>query len=355
MKTAKSNKKKRSPIVFFFAAFFAIVIIMFIANRKSVLVEKIRFPFNNGVAALSTYRNFLVAVCLDNKVWVWDWDNLSKGYKVGFVQSHQAALLKSGMVVSLRQRNPKALVVTNLKGDRKHKEILLDSNSELKRLAVNRSGGTIALLLAENRDSETAKASYKLMTVDIDADRTYPVVEIAGEAAESQLRDLAVSDDGAFMVLVGEKNNCGWIVLVDAKQKQVVWEKEVMEVRLFFSAVFSTDNKVIYTRGSDSTLYEVETASGRIVRRLLPVKENKNTLMHSSTQAVVVSPDGKLVAAIVSGVVYVWDCRTGEKIFGKTPGHKIESGLAFSPDSRFLATSDLRQGGTIKIWRMPGR
>jgi len=352
MKTAKSNKKKKSPILFFFAAFVAIVIIMFIANRKSVLVEKVRFPFNSGVANLSTYENFLVAVCLDNKIYVWDWNSLSKGPRTGFVQSHQAALLKSDMVVSLRQRNPKALVVTNLKGDRKHKEILLDSNNDLKYLGVNRGRNTVAVLLAENQDSETAKASCKLMTVDIDADRTYPVVEIVGEAAESQLRDLAVSDDGAFMVLVGEKNDCGWIVLADVKQKRVVWEKEQPELRLFFSAVFSTDNKVIYTRGSDSTLYKVETASGKILDRLLPVKDNKSALKTQHVQTVAISPDGWSVAATIFATAYVWDCKTGKKIFSQTPGHKLVSGIAFSPDSRFLATSDLRQGGAIKIWRI---
>ena len=345
---AGTDKKKKSPIVFFFAALLAIVVVMFIANRESVLVERVRFPFNNGVVKLSTDKNFLVAVCLDNKVYVWDWDNLPEKPQIGLAQSHQAVLMKSDMVVSLREQSPKALIVTDLKGDKKHKDIPIASYDGRAYLGVSRDRSAVALLVE-------GKTSYKISIVDPDEGKIEPVVTMAGEAAESRVGDLAVSDDGALVVLFGEKDGCGWLILVNLKQRRVVWEKQVPELRLFFDAVFSPDSEVVYARGSDSTLYKIETASGKILDRLLPLKKNKSTLTHSSTQTVAVSPDGQLVAAIVSSTFYVWDRNTGKKIFGKTPGHKIESGLAFSPDSRFLATSDLRQGGTINIWRLPGR
>lgn len=355
MKTAKSNKKKKSPIVFFLGAFVAVVIIMFIANRKSVLVEKIRFPFNNGVAALSTYENFLVAVSLDDKIYVWDWNGLSGKPQVGSVQSYQAALLKSDMVISLRQGNSKALVATNLKGDKKYREIPIASNDGNAYLGVNRDGSIVALLLAENQDNERVRTSYEILTVDIDAGKFYSVVEIIEDTGESQLRDLAVSDDGAFVVLFGEKNGCGWMLLVNLKQRRAVWEKQVPELGLFFDAAFSTDSKVIYARGSDSTLHKIEMASGRILERLLPLKENKSTLKSQHAQTVAISPDGRFVAATVFATAYVWYCETGEEIFSQRPDHKLVSSLAFSPDSRFLATSDMRQGGMIGIWRIPVR
>jgi WD40 repeat protein len=346
--------KKKSPIVFFFAAFLAIVIVMFIANRESVLVEKVRFPFNNGVAKLSTYRNFLVAVCLDNKIYVWDWNDLSSKPQVSSVQSNQAALLKSDMVVSLQQRNPKALVVTNLKDDKKYREVPIASNGGRAYLGVSRDRTTVALLLVGNAN-DGGEASYVLSIVDPDTGRVNRVVRLTKEAAEGQVRNLAVSDDGAFVVLFGEKNGSGWMLLADVKQKRVVWEKEVPELRLFFSAVFSTDSRVIYIRGSDSTLCKVETASGRILERLLPLKENKSTLKSQHAQTVAISPDGRFVAATVFATAYVWYCETGEEIFSQRPVHKLVGSLAFSPDSRFLATSDMRQGGAIGIWRIPVR
>ena len=349
---SKSDKKK-SPAVFFFAAFFAVVVIMFVVNRESVLVEKVRFPFNSGVAKLSTYKNFLVAVSFDDRIYIWDWDDLSNKPQVGSVESYQAALLDSGMVVSLRQQNPKAVVVTNLKDGKKHREVPIASNDGNTYLDVNRDRTAVALLVGADEGGESKKASYELSIVDPDTGKLERVVKITKEVAEGRVRNLAVSDDGAFIVLFGEKKGSGWMLLADVKQQRVVWEKEVPELRLFFSAVFSTDSRATYIRGSDSTLYKVETASGEILERLLPLKENKSTLKSQHAQTVAMSSDGRFVAATVFATAYVWDCETGEEIFSQRPDHKLVGCLAFSPDSRFLATSDMRQGGTIGIWRIP--
>jgi WD40 repeat protein len=325
---------------------------MFVANRESVLVEKVRFPLNSGVAGLSSWKNFLVAVCLDNKIYVWDWDNLSEEPRTGLAQSHKAFLMDSDRVVSLRQRNPKALVVSDLAGERKYREVPIGSDSSKAYLGVNGDQTAVVLLEVVDAD-EVGKASYKISIVDLDAGKLEPTVRIVGEAAESRVRDLAISDDGALVVLFGEKDDGGWLLLVNLKQRRAVWEKQLPELELFFDAAFSSDSKVIYARGSDSTLHKIETASGEILDRLLPGGENRSTLKTQHIQTVAVSTDGKFVAASVSGTAYVWDCETGKKVFSQAPGHKLTSGLAFSPDSRFLATSDLRQGGTIKIWRMP--
>ena len=342
---SRSNRKK-SPILFLLAAFVTIVVIMLLANRESVLVEKVRFPLNNGVAGLSSWKNFLVAVCLDNKIYVWDWDNLSEEPRTGLAQSHKAFLVDSDRVVSLRRRSPKAVILANLAGDRKHREIPIGSNSSNEYLGANRNRATLELLLVE-------EGSYDISTVDPDAGTVAPVARISEEGAECEVTDLAVSDDGELVVLFGEEDGGGWLLLVNLRQRRAVWEKQVPELRLFFDAAFSADGKVIYARGSDSTLHKIETASGEILDRLLPGGENKSTLKTQHIQTLAVSTDGKFVAASVSGAAYVWDCETGKKVFSQAPGHKLTSGLAFSPDSRFLATSDLRQGGTIKIWRMP--
>lgn len=350
-----SNHKRRFPVLFFFGAFLAIVVVMFVARSKSALVDEIHFPFNNGIAKLSTYKNSLVAISRDNKIYVWDWKDLSKKARTGFVQSEQAALLEYDLVVSLRQQDPKTIVVTNVQGDKRHKEILIDSTDKRAFLGINHDSSTVAILLAKAKDDKTTQASYEFLLVDCDLGQVEPIVKLTEKIAVSRMMNLAVSDDGAFIVGFGEKNNHCWIVLVDVKQKQVVWEKEVPELRKLYHAIFSPAQKVIYARGSDSTLYKIEVASGKVLGRLLPIEENKNTLKSQHAQTVTISPDGHLVAATVFGAAYVWNCQTEEKIFGKVPNHKLVSSLAFSPDNRFLATSDLRQGGTIKIWRMPGQ
>jgi WD40 repeat protein len=100
-------------------------------------------------------------------------------------------------------------------------------------------------------------------------------------------------------------------------------------------------------------VYKIETASGNVLERLLPIEENKSTLKDQSAQMAAVSPNGQRLAASVFGTVFVWDNKTGKMVFNKAPGHKLISSMAFSPDSGYLATSDMRQGGIIRVWRMP--
>jgi WD40 repeat protein len=99
----------------------------------------------------------------------------------------------------------------------------------------------------------------------------------------------------------------------------------------------------------------MDAQTGGILKRLLPMGENKSTAGDQSVQTLAASSDGSFLAASISGTVYVWDCKTEKVILKKGPGHKLVGGMTFSPDSRYLATCDSRQGGTIKIWRIPKR
>ena len=59
------------------------------------------------------------------------------------------------------------------------------------------------------------------------------------------------------------------------------------------------------------------------------------------------------MAATVFGDVYVWDTKTRKKYDVPGMGQKVFSSMVFSPDGRFVATADTRQGGVIKIARTP--
>jgi WD40 repeat protein len=97
----------------------------------------------------------------------------------------------------------------------------------------------------------------------------------------------------------------------------------------------------------------IKTGSGELIDRLVPIEENKSTYSAQAIQTVTASNDGSLVAAIVFSNIYVWDTKTHNKLFTAESWHKVISSMAFSTDSRFLATSDMRQGGKIRILRMP--
>ena len=169
----------------------------------------------------------------------------------------------------------------------------------------------------------------------------------------NQRLNISLSEDGNLIGLCGGRNGHCWIALCDTKEKKVVWKKELPQPALFFNCVFSSDSKTIFARGSDMAVYKFETGSGRHEGSLIPFKENSSTLKDQNIQVVQISSDGSVIGSVVSGQVIVWDNQAGKKIFTKAPGHKLIGGIAFSPDSKFLATADMRQGGKIKIWKLP--
>jgi WD40 repeat protein len=347
----KLEGKKRTPVVFFAVAFLAILVVMFVANRQSSLMNEIRFPLNNGIANLSTFDNLLTAVSNDNKIYVWEWADVSKKPREGAVESDQAALVTSDTVVSVKGANPDCVVMSGLDANKSHREIPLPPRSDMAYLGVNQDRSKIVLLLTRSNNDSSGRVKYDLLDVLIGAGQVQPIVTIDSE--QSKAGHLSVSDDGNHIVVVGEKNSHGWMFTVDAKKRRMEWQKEIPDLRKLYKAVFSSDGATIYARGSDSTLLLIKTSSGEIIDRLLPIEENKSTYRVQPIQMVVASHDGSLVAATVFGNIYVWDCKTHEKFSIGASGHKVISSMVFSPDSRFLATSDMRQGGKIRILRMP--
>jgi len=125
-----SNNKKKSPVFLFFAGFVLVIIVMFIANQSKDVEVALEMPFNEGIRGLSTYKNYLMAVSSDNKIFVWDWDELSKKPRTGSVTSEYAVLVGPDKVASLRQSGHQAVVVTDVSGGIRLKEISIDSGNK---------------------------------------------------------------------------------------------------------------------------------------------------------------------------------------------------------------------------------
>jgi WD40 repeat protein len=348
--TAPDNKKK-SPVIWFGFGLAAVVFVMLIANWRSDLVRELRFPLNNGVAYLFTRGDYLVAVCHDEKLYVWDWRDLAAKPKIADIQSDQATLVTSDTVVSLERANPVRIVVSGLDNSEKRREILTPLSSDAGYLGISRDSSRIVLLLARSNNDNSGGVRYDLRDVLIDTGQVQPIVTI--DSQQCKLGHISVSDNGHYIVGVGEKNSQGWMFVVDAKEKLLIWQREMPDMKKLYSGVFSSDGEIIYARGSDSTLLLLKTSSGEIIDRLLPTEENESTYRAQPVQTVAVSRDSSLVAATVFNNVYVWDSKTWEKLYTGGSGHKVISSMAFSPDSHFLATSDSRQGGKIRIMRMP--
>jgi hypothetical protein len=315
---------------------------------RSQNVQTIKIPLNNGIVSLLTYNNILAAISNDNKVYVFDWSDLSRKPRQGVVESGEAVFVAPDTILSVRRNNPDCLVVSGFDANSESKKIPLSLTSNVASLCASRDGSKIILLL-ERGGSE--RLTYELFEVEFNTRQVRPMAVISSE--QSKLGHFSVSDDGRYVVAVGEKKEHGWLFVVDTKEKKTLWQKELPDLKKLYKGVFSKDGDTIYLRGSDSMLTLVKTSSGEIIDRLLPTEENKDTYRASPTQTVVISNDGGLVAAVVGGSIFAWDTKTREKYDIAGASHKVMSSIAFSPDAKFIATSDMRQSGDIKIARVP--
>ena len=343
----KPQPKNKSSAVFIVGVFAAVVILMFIARMRNQTLQKISIPLNNGVVSLLTYNNLLAAVSNDNKMYVLQWSDLSKKPRKGVVESGEAVFVAPDTIVSVKRTNPDCLVVSGFDANSVSRKIPLSLTSNVAHLNASRDGSRIILLLEHGGRGVT----YELLEVLLNTGLVRPIAAIPSE--QSKLEHFSVSDDGRYVVAAGERNEHGWLFVVDTKEKKTLWQKELPDLKKLYKGVFSNDGEVIYVRGSDSMLTLVKTSSGEIIDRWLPTKENKDTYRTQQTQTVVISNDGGLVAAVVGGGIFAWDTKTREKYDITGAGHKVMSSIVFSPDAKFIATSDMRQGGDIKIIRTP--
>lgn len=350
----RNTSNNKSVVIFFVAAIAVITLVMILSRRNLPMADELHFPLNNGVAELSSNNDSIAAVCQDGKFYVWEWSKLAQKPQVLTLDSDQAFLTNAGLVVSLKRFQPNAIVITDIH-NQQHKDIPLKPDIIHTLMGASRDKNYIVATLSRLVGNNGSTENYQLVTVDPNLGRVETVAEINPFSA-TQLFKVAVSDDGSLALMTGEQDKKGWIVLVDIKNRKVVWEKQVADVEKFHSGAFSPDGSLIYARGSDCNVWKIETLSGKITGYLKPLPEDrKNSAKDGAIQETVVSHNGHIVGSIVLRALYMWDTQTGKIILSFGPGHKIESGLVFSPDGRFAATSAMRQGGTIRIWRVPER
>jgi WD40 repeat protein len=344
----KTKSKNRSSVLLPIGIFVAVLILMFLARMRSQNVRRISIPLNNGMVALLTYNNLLGAVSNDNKVYLWEWSGLSKTPREVAVESGEAVFAAPDAILSVKRTNPDYLVASGFDANSESKKIPLSLRSNAASLCANHDGSKIILLLQRGTDEYI---TYEVFEVEFNAKQVRLITTISAE--QGKIEHSAVSDDGRYVVVAGGKKEQGWMFLVDTKENKMVWQKEFPNFKKVHKGVFSKDGDIIYLRGSDSMLTLVKTNSGEIIDRWLPIEENKSTYRVQPAQTVAISSDGGLVAATVVGNVYVWDTKTRKKYDVPGANQKVFSSIVFSPDAKFIATADMRQGGNIKVIQTP--
>ncbi|MFA5252081.1 MAG: hypothetical protein WC454_05810 [Phycisphaerae bacterium] len=343
----KPQPKNKSSVVFIVSVFIAVMILMFIARMRSQNVQIINIPLNNGIVSLLTYNNILAAISNDNKIYVFDWADLSRKLRQGEVESSETVFVAPETILSVKKINPNYIVVSGLDANSENKKIPLSLTANAASLCANRKGSKIILLLERGVGEYI---TYEMLEVEFNTKQVRPITAISAE--QGRVEHLAVSDDGRYVVAVGEKKEHGWLFVADTEENKIICQKELPDLKKLYKGAFSKNGDIIYLRGSDSVLTLVKASSGEVIDRW-PTKENTYTYRTQQTQTVAISNDGGLVAAVIGGSIAAWDTKTREKYDITGAGHKVMSSIVFSPDAKFIATSDMRQSGDIKIVRVP--
>jgi WD40 repeat protein len=141
------------------------------------------------------------------------------------------------------------------------------------------------------------------------------------------------------------------------KDNKILWGKTLEDTKRLHKVSFSPDGRMIYTGGSDLTIYGLETATGNLLNKLnIPVSTSDPSYSQQKTiSAIEVCPGSRTVfGAGAMTKIFIFDSVTGKVVGNTNHGGWSVVDFAVSPDSTRFATADMRAASKIKVWRMSG-
>lgn len=332
------------------------------------------------MGSIFTVQDTLAAAGQDGNLYLWDWRDFSKELK--FIKLDPKSwmpewnrdfpipenkvctlLSQRWIILASHEEDDMVLIVREVEGQKEVNRWPVGKEWNCNHLRSTRNGKYVAVYLNADLDKCIEGVNYR------GHGRGYRLGLISPSPIEIQwlpqtffrnkynlpiLSAVAASEDGNYICVVGTCDG-GWIMLADVVRKKVVWEKLPKRKHILYGrwtvafndVCFSPDGKRIYVAGNCG-LFCFDTATGRIIKQW-PME---------IAESVAVSPDERLVAVGLPGYhkVYICDVNSANPV--GTPVLRLNTGqhsvysLAFSPDSKFLATEGVLNTN-IKIWKMP--
>ncbi|KPK78112.1 MAG: hypothetical protein AMJ79_00900 [Phycisphaerae bacterium SM23_30] len=330
------------------------MVLMVIVEQSSNRMIEVPLPKGVGVLDLSTCGNLLAAIFKDRKILLWNWDDLSIDPQRGMTPTLEAVVLDAERVAAHRRTGQNSLVVSHLRDQHIIREIPLGPDNNLKHLAANRDRSVLAVLLGGSSIIGPSRTIYQLTKIDPDEVQADLIVTIDKDVDDFQLHHGAISDDGRWAALLGEQDKEGLVMVVDMAAKKIKWEITIPGPQQLYKAAFGPDGSWFFAGDDNLILYKIQTDDGRVLKRIVADEDIVRIIGDVKFYDLAVSPDGKMVAALTNTRKGgVWDCGSGQNIVKSIRTSEIASNVAFSPDGRWLAISDLHPSGKISIIRLP--
>lgn len=355
MATAIARNKK--GVLLFVVVVIAISLIMIVANYRSDVFDEL-IPPPGGLKRLFTSANQLVAVSRKDHIYIWDWNNLPAEPRKGIVKVQDVTVLDSGRLLWISPQRANTLVIGDLKDQKEYKRILLDWGWWCRILRTSRNGKFVAVGLVDKMAGKDKTDSYKRIRIgifDSELEEVKPVITISGIGDDFALRNIAVSEDGAFVTVVGN-NNGAWIAVADVKKKTILWHKVIEGITRLDEVTFSSNGKIVYVAGYSKIVYGLEIPDGNILYRL-DIGPNVYGPIGGEVKNITTltaSPDSELVASAgYCSFLRVWEAESGKAVCKLNHGQRSNlSGMAFSQDSSQLATIGVQPTTKIKVWQV---
>ncbi|GAA5829686.1 hypothetical protein JCM3766R1_001264 [Sporobolomyces carnicolor] len=173
--------------------------------------------------------------------------------------------------------------------------------------------------------------------------------ESSGANNDNYIRSASFSPDGKYLA-TGSEDRVVRIWNLAQKRIAQVFQGHKSEI---YSLAFSPDGRRLVSGSGDKTarMWDLETGACLFTLAIDDITIAENGPVDAGVTSVVLSPDGKFLAAgSLDTVVRIWDAENGQLV-DKLKGHKDSVySVAFSPDGKFLVSGSLDK--TLKMWDM---
>jgi WD40 repeat protein len=343
------SKKNRNIIII---AIVCVIILLsaFYAKSKSDFVRQLQGPVG-GTESVLTVDGRLSVISKEKHIYTWQWNDLAVWPVVAKPQAIVAVPLADDKIIFNPSTNLERLIVTNLKADKELASLSLPYGAECKKIKTSPNGkfGIISMLLKDGAE----KGWFKLAEFDSKLKNLTFVFQKDTSAEKFLINDFDITDDNSIFAGSGEKDKA-WVFVKDIKNEKILWEKTFGEYGRFTLLKFSPDGKTLFVTEKVRYIIALDSATGNTIRVYEMPIYNTPANQKQNISCIRVSPDGKILAADTEPAcqVWFWDITTGEKTGDISASEFTVSDIAFSPDSKYLATGCL-VSPEIKIWKVP--